>query len=166
MLESIGRLWGPCWVLLSSCLKVESNKESSFSSAHDDVRSVYNSFSIAREFRKSKKGIMETQKCRTSWIPWRLMLILILMLIIIILLLLNNNNIIIILLLFFKRLPAQSLQDKKLWNTKKIAKTVVVLRVYVCVDVKRMCEWQCISSLDCNRNALIQVDCPFWILWL
>ena len=41
---------------------------------------------------------------------------------------------------FFLRLPAQSLQAKKLLNTGKIAITVVVLRVYVCVDAKRVCE--------------------------
>ena len=37
----------------------------------------------------------------------------------------------------------------------------MLLRVYVCVDVKRVCEWQCISFLDCNGLALIQVDCLF-----
>ena len=37
----------------------------------------------------------------------------------------------------------------------------MALRIYVCADVKRVCDWQCISSLDCNGNSLIQVDCLF-----
>ena len=40
-------------IVVSSCLKVASKMKRSLLSGHGEVRSVYNNFGIAREFRRS-----------------------------------------------------------------------------------------------------------------
>ena len=71
MLKSIGRQWDLLSIVVSSCLKVESNTESSLLSAHGEVRNVYNNFGIAREFHRTTTASWECNGARRSTAQWR-----------------------------------------------------------------------------------------------